>query len=96
MKIDEENAERSELATGRVRPIGGPDWHLTSNAQRPIKRRTAVDLGRRITNATVSTILSFVVTAAAQYRTVVADRPLRRAMLVKSASPTSTNIELAT
>jgi hypothetical protein len=27
-----ENAERSELATGRVRPIGGPDWHPTPNA----------------------------------------------------------------
>jgi len=38
----------------------------TSNAQRPIKRRSAIRLGRRITNAAVSTILSFVVTAAAQ------------------------------
>ncbi|MEY2555217.1 MAG: hypothetical protein QOF93_361, partial [Verrucomicrobiota bacterium] len=38
----------------------------TSNAERPIQRRTAVDLGRRISNATVSFILSFVVTAAAQ------------------------------
>jgi hypothetical protein len=28
-----ENAERSELATGRVRPIGGPDWHPTPNAR---------------------------------------------------------------
>src|SRR6202795_519605 len=37
-----------------------------AHAQRPIQRRTAVDLGRRISNATVFTILSFVVTAAAQ------------------------------
>src|SRR5436305_2315257 len=28
-----ENVERSELATGRVRPTGGPDWRSTSNIQ---------------------------------------------------------------
>src|SRR5256714_5126674 len=38
----------------------------TSNAERPIEKRRAVDLGRRISNTTVSLILSFVVTAAAQ------------------------------
>src|SRR2546427_7793050 len=38
----------------------------TSNAQRPIERRKAVDRGRRISNATISLVLSFVVTAAAQ------------------------------
>src|ERR1700686_5360557 len=38
----------------------------TSNAERPIQRRTPVDLGRKISNATISLILSFVVTAAAQ------------------------------
>jgi hypothetical protein len=59
MKIDEENAERSES-----------DWHLTSNAERPIARRTAVDLGRRISNRIVSLILSFVVTAAAQSKRI--------------------------
>src|SRR6266851_1185640 len=37
-----------------------------ANVQRPIKRRSAVHLGRKISNATVSTILIFVVTAAAQ------------------------------
>src|SRR5437764_14650315 len=34
--------------------------------QRPIKRRHAVERGRRISNGTISLILSFVVTAAAQ------------------------------
>src|SRR5437764_10337262 len=38
----------------------------TPNAQRPIERRKAVDRGRRISNAFISTVLSFVVTAAAQ------------------------------
>src|SRR5438045_2090732 len=33
---------------------------------RPIQKRRAVDRGRRISNATISLILSFVVTAAAQ------------------------------
>src|SRR5256714_5837740 len=37
----------------------------TLNFQRPIEKRRAVDLGRRISNTTVSLILSFVVTAAA-------------------------------
>src|SRR5207237_8448155 len=55
MKLGEANAERSE-----------PDWHLTSNAQRPIQTRQAIDRGRRISNAFISTTLSFVVTAAAQ------------------------------
>src|SRR5215475_5692312 len=35
---------------------------------RPIQRRKAIDRGRRISNATISLILSFVVTAAAQER----------------------------
>jgi len=30
--VEKKNAERPELAAGRVRPSGGPDWH--SNAQR--------------------------------------------------------------
>src|SRR2546423_1244247 len=38
----------------------------TLNFQRPIQKRRVVDLGRRISNTTVSIILSFVVTAAAQ------------------------------
>jgi hypothetical protein len=35
---------------------------------RPIQKRKAIDRGRRISNATISLILSFVVTAAAQER----------------------------
>src|SRR6266849_2294378 len=38
----------------------------TSNAQRPIQNRRAVERSRRISNATISLVLSFVVTAAAQ------------------------------
>src|SRR2546430_1466235 len=34
--------------------------------QRPIKRRKAVERGRKISNATISLVLSFIVTAAAQ------------------------------